>query len=57
MIAREYSKFPMKGHNAEKNSAERNEARVYHAEYKKAENNAAKDDAVGVRVMKMLNDF
>lgn len=45
MSAREYSKFPTKGHNAEKNSAERNDARVYHTEYKKAEKSAAKEDA------------
>jgi hypothetical protein len=43
--AREYSILPRKGHIAEKNSAERNDARVYHIEYKKAENRAANEDA------------
>jgi hypothetical protein len=44
-IADEYNKLPTSGQVAEKISAERNEKRVYHTEYKKAENSAAKEDA------------
>jgi hypothetical protein len=47
VIAHEYSKLPRKGQIAEKIRAERNEKRVYHTEYKKAENSAAKEDAGG----------
>lgn len=35
----------MHGHIAEKSKADRNEKRVYHAEYKKAAPNAAREDA------------
>jgi hypothetical protein len=45
VIAEEYNKFPTSAHVAEKISAERNENFVYHTEYKKAENSAAKEDA------------
>ena len=44
-MAKEYSKFPTSGQIAEKMSADRKENRVYHTEYKKAANRAAKDDA------------
>jgi hypothetical protein len=44
-MAKEYSKFPTRGHIAEKINTERNENLVYHTEYKKAANSAAKDDA------------
>ncbi len=45
IIAVEYNKFPTSGQIAEKINAERNEKRVYHTEYKIAENSAAKEDA------------
>lgn len=44
-MAKEYSKFPTSGQIAEKINADRKENRVYHTEYKKAANSAAKDDA------------